>query len=64
MIEKREEGGDDIGNWSLSDLKTVIAEFISLNEQQNNQVENNQINADNKEGNNKKRRRKIFGKSK
>ena len=46
LIEKKGEAGADVANWSLSDLKIVVAEFISLSEQ-NNAIENNQEMQDN-----------------
>jgi len=39
LIEKKGEGGADIANWSFPDLKAVVSEFISLNN--NNQANNN-----------------------
>ena len=33
LLEKRGEGGDDVANWSLTDLKAVVPEFIALNDQ-------------------------------
>ena len=30
LIEKKGDAGADVANWSLSDLKDVVQEFISL----------------------------------
>ena len=32
LIEKKGEGGADVANWSLHDLKQVVKEFIKINE--------------------------------
>ena len=39
FLKEKKEGGDDIQNWSFPDLKQVVREFISL--QDNNNTNNN-----------------------
>ena len=44
MMDKK--GGEeeaDVGNWTMSDLKIVVKEFISLQEKSNNQNNINKI---------------------
>ena len=36
LIDKKGEGGADVGNWTMNDLKVVVKEFISLQENTNN----------------------------
>ena len=36
LMDKKGEGGADVGNWTMSDLKVVVKEFISLQENENN----------------------------
>ena len=40
LIDKKGEGGADVGNWSLSDLQIVVQEFINLNSGENQEVNN------------------------
>jgi sorting nexin-7/30/sorting nexin-8 len=48
LIDKKGEGGDDIANWSLPDLKAIVNEYISHKEQE--KMENKiQDNGENKE---------------
>lgn len=42
LIDKKGEGGADVGNWTMSDLKIVVKEFISLQEKPKNN--NNNLN--------------------
>ena len=43
MDKKGGEEGADVGNWTMSDLKIVVKEFISLQEKSNNQNNINKI---------------------
>ena len=43
MDKKGGEEGADVGNWTMSDLKIVVKEFISLQEKSNNQNNINNI---------------------
>ena len=36
LMDKKGEEGADVGNWTMSDLKIVVKEFISLQENSNN----------------------------
>ena len=36
LMDKKGEEGADVGNWTMSDLKMVVQEFISLQENSNN----------------------------
>lgn len=38
LIDKRGEGGDDISNWSMPDLKAIVAEYISHKEQEKMEI--------------------------
>ena len=40
LIDKKGEGGADVGNWSMSDLQIVVQEFINLNSGENQEVNN------------------------
>ena len=35
LMDKKGEGGADVGNWTMNDLKIVVKEFISM---QSNQI--------------------------
>lgn len=69
LIQKKGEGGDDVANWSLPDLKVVVSEFISLNEQNklieenqnqiNEDINNNEINNNNIEVNQNENEEKV-----
>lgn len=50
LIDKKGEGGDDIANWSLPDLKAIVNEYIAHKEQEKmeNKIEDN---GENKEEN-------------
>ena len=38
LMDKKGEEGADVGNWTMSDLKIVVKEFISLQENSNNNI--------------------------
>ena len=38
LMDKKGEEGADVGNWTMNDLKIVVKEFISLQENSNNNI--------------------------
>ena len=42
LIGKKGEEGADVGNWTMDDLKVVVKEFISLQNNNNNKINSNQ----------------------
>ena len=50
LMDKKGEGGADVGNWTMNDLKIVVKEFISM--QSNEIIDNNPPQAQPAENNN------------
>ena len=57
LTTKKGESAADINNWTLSELKTVVVEFKSLNKVNN---KNNKINSDSNKDKNNKDKNNIF----
>ena len=57
LTTKKGESAADINNWTLSELKTVVVEFKSLNKENN---KNNKINLDSNKDKNNKDKNNIF----
>ena len=57
LTTKKGESAADINNWTLSELKTVVVEFKSLNKANN---KNNKINKDSNNDKNNKDKNNIF----